>query len=173
MFASMLCSVSQVSVIAGDRSCYWPDVSAEALRQAALGQQVMVVQFLSGGIGQGPSGSRRLLERLEWVRPDIGRTIDSDPTPAEAEAVAQLWNHVEEHAAVFEVLVLDDVGLAIQFGLIQAEALLELLACKRASLAVVLCGAMVPESVAPFTDTWTEICPRNNAPGPRLLRATA
>ena len=46
-------------------------VLSEALRSAGLGSQVLIAQFLRGGVNQGPEGSINLCGRLEWLRPSI------------------------------------------------------------------------------------------------------
>ena len=44
-------------------------VLSEAIRSAGLGSQVLIAQFLRGGVNQGPKGALNLCGRLDWVRP--------------------------------------------------------------------------------------------------------
>ena len=36
-----------------------------------MGSQVLIAQFLRGGVNQGPNGAINLCGRLEWLRPAI------------------------------------------------------------------------------------------------------
>ena len=46
-------------------------VFSQALRAAGLGSRVMVVQFLKGGVDQGPERRLSLCGRLDWLRPAV------------------------------------------------------------------------------------------------------
>lgn len=128
---------------------------AEALRRASRGERVLVAQLLRGGIGQGPSRPVRLLERLEWLRPDLGRLIDSEPSVQEADAVQALWLSVLEQLDRVDLLVLDEAGLAVQMGLITEHQLLDLLTSRPSRLEVILTGPAMPAAVEQLADRLT------------------
>ncbi|MBC8121437.1 MAG: cob(I)yrinic acid a,c-diamide adenosyltransferase [Gemmatimonadaceae bacterium] len=131
----------------------------QCLRLAAQGRRVLVVQLLKGGIDGGPARPRKLMgEHLIWLRPDVARVIDSPPTEAEREAVACLWCHVEESVAHFDLLVLDEVGLAVRFRLLSEATLLALLKTRPATLEIMLTGPEVSEAVRPLADIWSVRC---------------
>ncbi len=46
-------------------------VLSEAIRSAGLGSQVLIAQFLRGGVNQGPNEAINLCGRLEWLRPAL------------------------------------------------------------------------------------------------------
>ena len=41
------------------------------MRAAGLGSNVLIAQFLRGGVNQGPNGAVNLCGRIDWLRPDI------------------------------------------------------------------------------------------------------
>nr|WP_256997592.1 cob(I)yrinic acid a,c-diamide adenosyltransferase [Gloeobacter morelensis] len=141
-----------------------PNAMSSALRAAAQGDRVLVAQCLKGGIGQGPTGKLRFVERLEWMRPDIARVIDSGASEAERLAFNALWHEIKDKLKDLDTLVLDEPGLAIEFGLLDERQLVDLLASKPASLQIWITGPGVPESVEPLADTWTFTRSRAAAP---------
>lgn len=131
------------------------DAVCAAMRCAVQGKRVMLVQLLRGGIAQGPTAPRRLLERLVWLRPEINRIIDSAPDEIERGAVQALWHCLSEQLGEFDQLVLDEAGLAVQLGVITQEQLLELLRNRPSTLGIVLTGPGIPQVVAEWSETWT------------------
>lgn len=137
------------------------EVVAGALRAAAQGHRVLVAQFLKGGIEQGSDKPRRFVERLVWLRPAIARIIDSAPTPEEHSAIESLWQWVEQETIHRDVVILDEVGLAIQFGLVKEEQLLRLLGSRRAGQGITLTGPLIPLAIAEWADSWTSLRTRS------------
>ena len=109
-------------------------VLSEALRTAGLGSQVMVVQFLKGGVGQGPNSFINLCGRLEWFRPDISCCLTesiktrsrNEINSTHQEAVQDIWDLCKYRIIQGDVdhLVLDEVGLAISLGYIKEKDLI-------------------------------------------------
>jgi len=133
------------------------EVFSSSLRSAAQGHRVLLVQFLKGGIDQGPDRPRTLVQHLHWLRPNIARSIDCHALDAEREAIQALWNHLEEHKAEYDLLVLDEIGLAVDLGLVTEDQLLRLLTQKADHQEIILSGQKIPGSVRPFASQWCEI----------------
>ena len=66
-------------------------VLSEALRAAGLGSRVMVVQFLKGGVNQGPQNAIELCGQLKWLRPAIPYCI-SQPAQADPANISESNN---------------------------------------------------------------------------------
>ena len=74
-------------------------VLSEALRSAGLGSQVLIAQFLRGGVNQGPNEAVHLCGSLEWLRPAIETCIPEPITEEslslkrkyEEKAIVELW----------------------------------------------------------------------------------
>jgi cob(I)alamin adenosyltransferase len=129
-------------------------VLSQALRTAGLGSRVLVSQFLKGGVDQGLAASPWLCGRLRWLRPAVPACLAE---PAEQhrsevrEAVAEVWQHSREVllGAAVDLLVLDELGLAMDLGYVGREEVLDVLERRPAQMDVILTGpAMGPELMA-------------------------
>jgi cob(I)alamin adenosyltransferase len=134
-----------------------PEIFASALRFAAQGHRAFLVQFLKGGIDQGSARPRTLAQNLHWLRPDIGRIVDCYFEDSERVAIQALWQHIEAHIADYDLLVLDEIGLAVDLGLVTEDQLLKLLKEKLPHQEIVLSGQKIPDSVRPLASQWSEI----------------
>jgi len=65
---------------------------AQALRIAGQGTEVLVVQFLKGGVNQGHENPICLGQNLDWVRCNLPRCIDTPQLDAaETNSLQDLW----------------------------------------------------------------------------------
>ena len=88
-------------------------VLSQALRSAGLGSRVAVIQFLKGGVAQGPEAALTLCDRMTWMRPAVMECLSqpaSASEPATIEAVEAVWAVCCAHLACGDLdqLVLDD-----------------------------------------------------------------
>jgi len=142
-------------------------VFSQALRSAGLGSRVLVSQFLKGGVAQGLAGSLWLCGRLQWLRPALPLCLDrpADPQPPAAEeadplaAVGEVWAFSRERllAGDVDLMVLDELGLAVELGYVAAEEVTEALRRRPAHLDVILTGPAVPEVLMAMADQVTEL----------------
>ncbi len=139
---------------------FFTSVMAQALRIAGQGTPVLVVQFLKGGINQGQERPIRLGQNLDWIRCDLPRCIDTPHLDeSETQALQKLWQHTQK--VVFEgkysLVVLDELSLAIKFGLIPETEVLSFLAKRPAHVDIILTGPEMPKSILEIADQITEI----------------
>ncbi|MFQ4142986.1 P-loop NTPase family protein [Chlorogloeopsis sp. ULAP02] len=139
---------------------FFTSVMAQALRIAGQGTPVLVVQFLKGGIRQGHENPIRLGQNLDWIRCDLPRCIDTPHIEdTEAQALQKLWQHTQK--VVFEgkysLVVLDELSLAINFGLIPETEVLSFLAKRPAHVDIIFTGSEMPKSILDLADQITEI----------------
>lgn len=126
-------------------------VLSQALRTAGLGSRVLVSQFLKGGVDQGLAASPWLCGRLRWLRPAVPACLaepaEQHPS-AVLEAVAEVWQHSRQVLldAAVDLLVLDELGLAMELGYVCRQEVLDALERRPAQMDVILTGpAMGPE----------------------------
>lgn len=149
-----------IRVFTGAHRSFFTDVISQALHYAGQGNRVLVVQFLKGGIGQGIDRPVRLGQTLDWLRCDLPRYID---TPAlddtERQALQDLWNHTRAvvREGAYRLVVLDELSLAIKFGLIAESEVLNLLQTRPPHIDIVLTGPEMPESILAIADQITEL----------------
>ncbi len=141
-------------------------VLSSALRAAGLGSRVMIVQFLKGGVNQGPKGCIRLCGKLQWLRPSIPicisqhahETTNSYPSNY-LEEVKEIWNACKSHLLSGEVdqLVLDELGLAISLGYIKEKEVISTLKMRPCSTDVILTGPSIPSGILAMADQITQL----------------
>jgi len=149
-----------IQVFTSSHRSFFTNVMAQALRIAGQGTPVLVVQFLKGGISQGPQHPVRLGQNLDWIRCDLPRCIDSSHIEeSEAIALRELWSHTQAVMSMgkYSMVVLDELSLAINFGLIAEAEVLNFLKQRPAQVDVILTGPNMPQSILDIADQITEL----------------
>ncbi len=141
-------------------------VFSQALRSAGLGSRVLVSQFLKGGVDQGLGGSLWLCGRLQWLRPDTPHCLEASAADAPEEekaaslaAVQEVWAFSREQllGGRVDLLVLDELGLAIELGYLEAGEVTATLEQRPAPLDVILTGPAMPAELIAMADQVTEL----------------
>lgn len=148
-----------VQVFTSPHRSFFANVMVQAMRVAGQGHAVLISQFLKGGIGQGIDQPMQFGQGLQWLRPDMRRCLKAaDATDEERTAIAQLWQHTEEVATQgrYSLIVLDELSLAIQFGLIAETAVLDFIRQRPPQVDVIMTGPEMPESLLAIADQVTE-----------------
>lgn len=139
---------------------FFTNVMAQALRLAGQGAPVLVVQFLKGGIDQGHEHPTQLGQHLHWLRCNLPRCIDT-PHLEEVEraALSSLWQYTQETVAQgnYALVVLDELSLAIKFGLIPEAEVLAFLKHRPRHVDVILTGPDMPSAILEMADQITEL----------------
>ncbi|MEM9809540.1 MAG: cob(I)yrinic acid a,c-diamide adenosyltransferase [Cyanobacteria bacterium P01_D01_bin.56] len=136
---------------------FFTNVMVQALRSADQGMTVLVVQFLKGGIDQGPDHMTHMGQNLDWVRCAYPGCI-FDTTDDGQEAVGELWDYAKNvvHANKYGLVMLDELSLAIEYGLIPESEVLDLLEKRPAQMDIILTGPKMPYSILSMADQVTE-----------------
>jgi len=142
-------------------------VLSEAIRTAGLGSRVMIVQFLKGGVSQGPQGAINLCGRLEWMRPSIRMCItqkadhhsEQEEKSKVIKSVIEIWKVCKERilAENLDQLVLDEVGLAISLGYINENDLINTLERRPPAMDIIITGPSIPSGIIAMADQITEL----------------
>jgi cob(I)alamin adenosyltransferase len=136
-----------VQVFTGPHRCFFTTVMAQALRIAGQGTAVLAVQFLKGGINQGHQHPMRLGQNLDWVRCDLPRCIDNADLD-ELEVVRE---------GRYALIILDELSLAVNLGLIPEAEVLALIDSKPHHLDLIFTGPSMPQGILDVADQITEI----------------
>jgi cob(I)alamin adenosyltransferase len=148
-----------VQVFTSAHRSFFTDVMVQALRIAEQGKPVLIVQFLKGGIQQGPEYPMQLGQNLEWIRCNMPRCIHSpNVEPADQQAVSALWSHTKTVVGKgrYGLVVLDELSLAVNYNLIAAEDVVEFLQHRPPQIDVILTGPDMPEVLLNVADQVTE-----------------
>jgi cob(I)alamin adenosyltransferase len=134
-------------------------VVSQALRVASQGTPTLLVQFLKGGINQGPTHPTEMGQNFKWVHCAIERHIDTDQVePQERQAIQELWEDTKRQVQEgrYGLVILDELSLAINFGFIPVEEVLQLLKERPSYVDVILTGPQMPEGISSIADQLTE-----------------
>ena len=136
-------------------------VLSQALRTAGLGSRVLVSQFLKGGVDQGLEASTWLCGRLQWLRPAVPACVEqpAEQTPEVAAAVAEVWAFSREQllSGAVDLMVLDELGLAVELGYVGLETVVSSLERRPAHLDVILTGPAMPAELMAMADQVTQL----------------
>ena len=149
-----------VQVFTSTQRNFFTSVMAQALRIAGQGTPVLIVQFLKGGINQGHQNPMQLGQNLDWIRCDLPRCIDTPHLEdTEIQSLQKLWQHTQKVLleGKYSLVVLDELNLAINFGLIPEAEVLAFLAKRPANIDIILTGPEMPKSLLDIADQITEI----------------
>jgi cob(I)alamin adenosyltransferase len=149
-----------VQVVTCSHRGFFTSVMAQALRLAGQGTPVLIVQFLKGGIGQGYDRPVQLGQHLDWIRCELPRCIDTPEVDAsERQAIQELWQYTQQvvQESRYDLVVLDELSLAIAFNLIPEGGVLAFLRQRPRSVDVVLTGPHMPPAILNLADQITEL----------------
>jgi cob(I)alamin adenosyltransferase len=154
-------------------------VFSQALRTAGLGSRVLISQFLKGGVDQGVEGSLWLCGRLQWLRPAtphcleveaaalapsiaasaVGPNASDLPATDPREAVQAVWAYSRDQllSGAVDLLVLDELGLAVELGYLPANEVTDTLERRPAHLDVILTGPSMPAALMAMADQVTQL----------------
>jgi cob(I)alamin adenosyltransferase len=153
-YAAKLLDRIKIVETSGDR--FATEIVADALKIAVTGQRVLIVQLLKGGIRQGHDRVMNLAQNLDWIRCNLIRNISvSDLNDLESHNFQQLWKHVRSVAKTneYSILILDDLSLSIDLGLITLEAATNFLTTLPDHLQVILTGTHQHPAIVELGDT--------------------
>lgn len=149
-----------VQVFTCPHRSFFTSVMAQALRIAGQGTSVLIVQFLKGGIRQGFEHPVQLGQHLDWVRCNLPRCIDTpDLEETEVAALRDLWEQTRSIVAAgkYSLVVLDELSLAINFGLISEAEVLALIESRPLQVDLILTGPEMPPALLDRADQITEL----------------
>jgi cob(I)alamin adenosyltransferase len=149
-----------VQVFTSSHRSFFTNVMAQALQLAGQGNPVLVVQFLKGGIQQGLAHPVKLGQHLDWLRCNIPRCIDTpELDETEAASLSELWQHTKEVVTQgkYSLVVLDELSLAVNFGLIPEAEVLNLLSDRPSHIDVILTGPNMPQGILDMADQITQL----------------
>ena len=130
-----------------------------ALRAVGRGLKVIMIQFLKGGAETGEiTMARRLSPRLV-IKP-MGREGLLDPASPRPEDLSLAQGAVEKARSVLQerscdVLILDEINVAVSMGMVSEEAVLDLMDGKPPHMELILTGRNAPLSFLEKADLVT------------------
>ncbi len=129
------------------------------LRALGRGSRVAVVQFIKG---QWETGEKMALARFEACRfytLGEGFTWETQDKQRDIKAVRNAWQRartlIEDGSC--DLLLLDEINIALRYDYLSLDEVLEVLANKPAALHIVLTGRNAPQGLIDASDLTTEM----------------
>jgi len=130
-----------------------------AMRAAGHGLSVMIIQFMKGKINYGELETARKLPNItieQYGRPDF--VNPEQPDHEDIRLAEQGFKRAREviRGGKYDVVVLDEINVAVNFGLLKEDDVVGLLQMIPEDLELILTGRYMPEAFARHADLITE-----------------
>jgi cob(I)alamin adenosyltransferase len=149
-----------VQVYTGDGKGKTSAAFGLALRAVGRGLRVCVVQFIKGGFDYGELCAVKHLPNLVLRAFGRGKFVTQTPPSKEDVALAKeafLFAKGVVDGGEFDVVVLDEVNVAVHLGLLDAKDVVELIKKKPKHVELVLTGRYALPEVVDLADLVTEM----------------
>jgi cob(I)alamin adenosyltransferase len=131
-----------------------------ALRAVGRGLKVYIVQFIKGGFDYGELYIADKLPGLTLKAYGRGRFVsEKDPDKVDAELARDALKKAQEvvNKGEVDVLILDEINVALSLKLIKNDEVLELIRKKPEQMELVLTGRKAPVEIVQAADLVTEM----------------
>jgi len=132
-----------------------------ALRAVGHGKKVIMLQFMKGKINYGELKSAKFLKNFrieQYGRPDF---VDKDhPAKIDIELARKGFERAKEiiKAKKYDILILDELNVAVDYGLISVKEVVELLKKIPKKMEIIITGRYMPEEFKEYADLVSEVC---------------
>ncbi len=137
-----------------------------ALRAVGHGLRVLVIQFMKGNINYGELESSKKLSPYLTIKQAGRETFVSrtNPDPIDIRLVQDGFDFAKKALAdeAYDILILDEINVAVDYGLVVLSDLLHLLDTKPDGVELVLTGRNASPEVMEKADLVTEMVERKH-----------
>jgi len=133
-----------------------------ALRALGHGLKVLMIQFIKGPWASGELGAATRFGDSFQIRPMGGGFVNTGPggpDPADLAKAQQAWQAAEEamQAGKYDILILDEINNAVDYGLLPLEQVLEAIRKRPEKLHVICTGRNAAARLIEAADLVTEM----------------
>ncbi len=135
-----------------------------AIRAAGYGYKVAVVQFIKGSWKTGGEEAFKRFPEIDHIVSGKGFTWDTQNKEADIAAVYEGWNKVLQMVELcrsgekeYHLIILDELNLAVSFGYLPVQKVIELIEHKPEKLNLIITGRGAPAELISLADTVTEM----------------
>lgn len=131
-----------------------------ALRAVGHGLKVIMIQFMKGKINYGELEAAKHLPNLvieQYGRPDF--VNPENPSKEDIRLARQAFTRAKEvmRKKGFDIIILDEINVAVAFGLIGVQEVIDLMKNKHRKKELVFTGRYMPEEFAEYADLISDI----------------
>jgi len=133
----------------------------QALRALGHGYRVLMLQFMKGSENYGElQAAARYLPGFEIIQSGRHEFVNkANPEEVDLRLARQGFNLAREvfFSGRYDMVILDEINVALDFGLIPLEEVLELIAAKPPDLDLILTGRYAPAEILAVADLISDI----------------
>lgn len=131
-----------------------------ALRAVGRGLKVYIIQFIKGGFDYGELHVVSELPRLKLAAYGRGQFIEGgNPTEIDFKLAREAFEHAKKivQSNEYDIVVLDEINVAITLKLLEVEEVLALIKRKPKYVELILTGRGAPDAIIEAADLVTEM----------------
>jgi len=152
--------IGTVQVYTGDGKGKTTAALGQALRAWGHGRRILVIQFMKGRINYGELEAARKMDGFDIVQ--VGRETfvsKEHPDLEDVRLAREGWELLRERVAsgAYDMIVADELNVAVDYGLVALEEVLELIRTKPPELELVLTGRCAHPEVIVLADLVSEV----------------
>jgi len=137
-----------------------------ALRAAGHGLRVLMIQFMKGNIQYGELEASKRLSPYLTIK-QMGRETfvsRTNPDPVDVELAKKGLSLAREaiQSQSYDIVILDEINVAVDYGLIPLSEVLDLMDSKPASVELILTGRYAKPEILEKADLVTEMVERKH-----------
>ena len=137
-----------------------------ALRAAGHGLRVLMIQFMKGNIQYGELEASKRLSPYLTIK-QMGRETfvsRTNPDPVDVELAQKGLSLAREaiQSQAYDIVILDEINVAVDYGLIPLSEVLNLMDSKPASVELILTGRYAKPEILEKADLVTEMVERKH-----------
>ncbi len=129
------------------------------LRAYGAGFKVYIGQFIKSMRYSEVKALEKFSDRVTIEQFGRGCFIKNDPTPEDIEIAEKAFNRMKEmvYSEKFDIVILEEINVALYYRLIKEEDVMELLNSKPENVELVLTGRYATETICDKADLVTEM----------------
>ena len=152
--------IGTVQVYTGNGKGKTTAALGQALRAAGHGQRVIVIQFMKGQINYGELKATEKVPGVEIEQYGLPTFVErGNPSPKDRELARKGFERAKQvvQGASYDMVCLDEINVAVDYGLIGLSELLDLIKGKPPEVELVLTGRYAAPEVIELADLVTEM----------------
>mgnify|MGYP000963920653 CR=1 FL=1 len=149
-----------VIVITGNGKGKTTSAFGQALRAAGQGYRVCIIQFMKGRAYGEVLAVQKYLPAITLYQYGLDSFVMRDnPATVDIDLARQGFEKAKEviHSGEFDMVILDEINVVMDFDLVPEEEVLELVKNKPVRLDLVLTGRYAPQSIVEIADTVSRV----------------
>lgn len=130
-----------------------------AMRAVGAGLKVVMIQFMKGRRYSEIDSAEKLpgLDIFQHGRDEF--VNKDDPEEIDVQLAKEGWDHTIEmvRSGDYDMVILDEINVAVDFGLIKKEEVIELVESRPEGMEIILTGRYAPDEFIEIADLVTEM----------------